>query len=211
MPLAMLIFMDESGDTGFKLKTASSRYFVLTIVIFDNLESAAEANEAINELHKELKFPGSKEFKFSTGTSNKYKTVFLSKLSKHDFRYRTIVIDKEKLAQREPSNPEESLYMLVTDQLFLRAQGRVKNASLFVDRTAQSKAFIQKFNRYLKKKLNTDMNKLIGEIRHKDSKSNNLLQLADMVCGAIYRKYNKKDDSFYKMIKKREEDLWKPY
>jgi hypothetical protein len=183
----------------------------LTIVIFDNLESAAKANEAINELHAELKFPENKEFKFSTGTSNKYKTVFLNKLSKFDFRYRTIVIDKEKLAQREPSNPEESLYMLVTDQLFLRAQGRVKNASLFVDRTAQSKAFIQKFNRYLKKKLNTDMNKLIGEIRHKDSKSNNLLQLADMVCGAIYRKYNKKDDSFYKMIRKREEDLWKPY
>ena len=47
MPLAMLIFMDESGDTGFKLKTASSRYFVLTIVIFDNLESAAKANDAI--------------------------------------------------------------------------------------------------------------------------------------------------------------------
>lgn len=211
MSLAMLIFMDESGDTGFKLKTASSRYFVLTIVIFDNLESAAKANDAINELHKELKFPENKEFKFSTGTSNKYKSVFLNKMSKFDFRYRSIVIDKEKLAQREPHNPEDSLYMLVTDQLFLRAQDRVKNASLFVDRTAQSKAFIQKFNRYLKKKLNTDMNKLIGEIRHKDSKSNNLLQLADMVCGAIYRKYNKKDDSFYKMIRKREEDLWKPY
>jgi hypothetical protein len=55
------------------------------------------------------------------------------------------------------------------------------------------------------------MKKLIGDVRHKDSKSNNLLQLADMVCGAIYRKYNKNDDKFYKLIKKREEDLWKPY
>jgi len=32
-----------------------------------------------------------------------------------------------------------------------------------------------------------------------------------MVCGAIYRKYNRDDDTFYKFIKKREEDLWKPY
>ncbi len=211
MPLAMLIFMDESGDTGFKLKTASSQYFVLTMVIFDNLEVAEKANEAINQLHKDLKFDSSKEFKFSTGTSNKFKTTFLNKLSKFDFRYRSIVINKEELLKREPVHPEDSLYMLVTDQLFLRAHDRINNAAVFIDRTAQSKTFIQRFNHYLKKKLNTDMNKLIGEIKHKDSKSNNLLQLADMVCGAIYRRYNKKDDSFYKMIKKREEDLWKPY
>jgi hypothetical protein len=211
MALAMLIFMDESGDTGFKLKTASSRFFVLTIVIFDNLDAAEKANTAIKELHTELKFSQDKEFKFSTGTSNKFKKAFLQKLARYDFRYRSIVIDKAILAKREPKNPEDSLYMLVTDQLFLRAQERIKNAALFVDRTAQSKTFIQKFNTYLRRKLNTDMRKLIGEIRHKDSKSNNLLQLADMVCGAIYRKYNKKDDKFYKMIKKREEDLWKPY
>ena len=211
MKVAMLIFMDESGDTGFKLKTASSRYFVLTIVIFDSFEAAEKANEAVKDLHTELKFSEKKEFKFSTGTSNKFKEVFLKKMSRHDFRYRSIVIDKALLAKREPKNPEDNLYMLVTDQLFLRAKDSIKNASLFVDRTAQSKTFIRKFNTYLRRKLNTDMRKLIRQIRHKDSKNNNLLQLADMVCGAIYRKYNRKDDKYYKMIKKREEDLWKPY
>lgn len=211
MSLAMLIFMDESGDTGFKLKTASSRFFVLTIVIFEDLESAEKANQAIKELHEELNFSNQKEFKFSTGTSNKFKVAFLKKLSRQDFRYRSIVIDKAKLAKINPKNPEDSLYMLVTDQLFLRAQDRIENASLFIDRTAQSKKFIQKFNTYLKRKLNTNIKKVIGEVRHKDSKRNNLLQLADMVCGAIYRKYNRKDDKYYKLIKKREEDLWKPY
>jgi len=211
MSLAMLIFMDESGDTGFKLKTASSRFFVLTIVIFDNLEDAEQANQSIKELRTELKFSNRKEFKFSTGTSNKFKAAFLQKLSQQNFRYRSIVIDKAKLAKINPKDPEDSLYMLVTDQLFLRAQDRIKNASLFVDRTAQSKKFIQRFNTYLKRKLNTDIRKVLGEVRHKDSKNNNLLQLADMVCGAIYRKYNKSDDKFYKLIKKREEDLWKPY
>ena len=211
MSLAMLIFMDESGDTGFKLKTASSRFFVLTIVIFEDLDSAEIANQAIKELHEELNFSNQKEFKFSTGTSNKFKVAFLKKLSRQDFRYRSIVIDKAKLAKINPKNPEDSLYMLVTDQLFLRAQDRIENASLFIDRTAQSKKFIQKFNTYLKCKLNTSIKKVIGEVRHKDSKRNNLLQLADMVCGAIYRKYNRKDDKYYKLIKKREEDLWKPY
>ncbi|MCL4354399.1 DUF3800 domain-containing protein [Patescibacteria group bacterium] len=211
MPLAMLIFMDESGDTGFKFHLSSSRYFVLTMVIFDSLEAAGKANEAVKEVRKELKRSESLEFKFSTGTNDEAKRVFFRRLSKHDFRYRSVVIDKSLLTKREPHNPEESLYMLITDQLFLRAQGHIKNAAVFIDRTAKSKTFIQEFNHYLRKKLNTDMNKLIGDIRHKDSRSNNLLQLADMVCGAIYRKYNRKDESFYKMIKKREEDLWKPY
>ncbi|KKQ83076.1 MAG: hypothetical protein UT04_C0039G0008, partial [Candidatus Daviesbacteria bacterium GW2011_GWF2_38_7] len=117
-------------------------------------------------------------------------------------------IDKKILMKRE-SNPIDSLYMLVADQLFLRAQSHIKNASVFVDHI--TKSFVQDFNKYLRRRLNTDMEKLIGEIKHRDSKGNNLLQLADMVCGAIYRKYNRSDDTYYKIIKKREEDLWKPY
>lgn len=209
MAIAMLIFMDESGDTGFKFSKTSSKFFVLTIVIFDNLDSAGKANEAIKDLRKELKLSENTEFKFSTGTSNKVKTTFLQKLSKHDFRYRTVVIDKTILARRDPLNPKDSLYMLVADHLFLRAQKRVKNASVFIDRIAKS--FIDDFNTYLKKRLNTNLEKIIGKVKHQNSKSNNLLQLADMVCGAIYRKYNRGDDKFYRMIKKREEDLWKPY
>jgi hypothetical protein len=209
MAVAMLIFMDESGDTGFKFKRVSSEYFVLTIIIFDSLEAAEKANDAINQLRKDLKFHEAREFKFSTGTSNDEKETFLRKMSRHDFRYRSVVINKSLLLAKNPQHPTDSLYMLVADQLFLRAQDRLNNASLFVDRT--SKAFVNEFNGYLRKKLNTDMAKLIGQIRHKDSKSNNLLQLADMVCSAIYRNYNRKDEKFYKLIKKREEDLWKPY
>lgn len=46
MSLAMLIFMDESGDTGFNFRRVASSYFVLTIVIFDDLDAAEKANEA---------------------------------------------------------------------------------------------------------------------------------------------------------------------
>lgn len=209
MAIAMLIFMDESGDTGFQFSKLSSKYFVLTIVIFDDLLDAEKANEGIKELRKELKLPESLEFKFSTGTSNKVKHAFLHKLSKYNFRYRSVVIDKALLAKREPLHPKDNLYMLVADQLFLRDDTRIKNASVFVDRI--TKSFVDDFNVYLKRRLNTRLEKIIGRMKHQDSRSNNLLQLADMVCGAIYRKYNRSDDKFYKLIKKREDDLWKPY
>ena len=209
MAIAMLIFMDESGDTGFQFNKTSSKFFVLTIIIFDDLGDAEDANEGIKKIRKELKLPENFEFKFSTGTSNKVKTAFLQKLSKHNFRYRSVVIDKTILFRREPLHPKDNLYKLVAEQLFLRAEPRVKNASVFIDRI--TKSFVDDFNVYLKRRLNTRLEKIIGRIKHQDSRSNNLLQLADMVCGAIYRKYNRGEDKFYKIIKKREEDLWKPY
>ncbi|MDD5147720.1 MAG: DUF3800 domain-containing protein [Candidatus Daviesbacteria bacterium] len=209
MAIAMLIFMDESGDTGFKFSKTSSRFFVLVIIIFDSLADAEKANEAVKEIRKELKLPENFEFKFSTGTSDKYKKVFLQKLSKFNFRYRTVIVDKTILAKQNPIYPKDSLYMIVADHLFLRAESRMKNASIFIDRI--SKSFVDDFNGYLRKRLNTNIEKIIGRLKHQDSKSNNLLQLADMVCGAIYRKYNRGEEKFYKIIKKREEDLWKPY
>jgi len=187
----------------------SSKYFVLTMVIFDNLEAAEKTNDSINQLRKSLKFQKDKEFKFNKETSSEEKEVFLRKMSHHDFRYRSVVINKSVLLKKGFQNTTDNLYMLVTDQLFLRAGGRLNNASLFADRT--NKTFVTEFNGYLRKKLSTNMMKLIGQIRYKDSKNNNLLQLAGMICGAIYESYEDKNQQFYKLIKKREENLWEPY
>ena len=51
----------------------------------------------------------------------------------------------------------------------------------------------------------------IVNIQLKNSKSNVLIQLADMVAGAIHRKYeSEKSDAkiYYQAIRKRVEDLW---
>lgn len=38
----MLVFLDESGDPGLKLKQGSSQYFIVTIVIFEDKDEAVE-------------------------------------------------------------------------------------------------------------------------------------------------------------------------
>ncbi len=135
--------------------------------------------------------------------------IYFSNIADHITQRGYSLKNIKNLELLDPLYPKDSLYMLVADHLFLRAEGRMKNASIFIDRI--SKSFMDDFDSYLKKRLNTNIAKIIGKIKHQDSRSNNLLQLADMVCGAIYRKYNRGDDKFYKIIKKREEDLWKPY
>ncbi|MFB6225357.1 MAG: DUF3800 domain-containing protein, partial [Candidatus Paceibacteria bacterium] len=43
----MLVFLDESGDTGLKLDKGSSQYFVISLVVFQSKDEARTCNHAI--------------------------------------------------------------------------------------------------------------------------------------------------------------------
>jgi len=61
----MQVFIDDSGDAGFKINKGSSRFFVISAVIFsDDLEIEKTALE-IKKLKRELRFPDDIEFKFN--------------------------------------------------------------------------------------------------------------------------------------------------
>jgi len=60
----MLVFIDESGDTGRKLEKGSSRYFVISLLIFDDHEEANNCDQRIRLLRKELKLSNDYEFHF---------------------------------------------------------------------------------------------------------------------------------------------------
>lgn len=63
--IVTLIFMDEAGDTGFNFQGGSSRYFVVTIVIFDDPTQAGRVDDAINALRRKLRMAIDQEFRFS--------------------------------------------------------------------------------------------------------------------------------------------------
>lgn len=61
----MLIFIDESGDAGFKFEKGSSRYFVVALIIFDDDLDAEETALAIKKYRKSLNKSNQFEFKFN--------------------------------------------------------------------------------------------------------------------------------------------------
>jgi len=207
-PIVYLLFMDESGDTGFKFEKGSSRFFVLSIVIFDNPVEAEKTAKTIKNLRKKLKLSVNFEFKFSTGTTKKQKEKFLKIVKQENFTYRSVVIDKQKLLKANPQSFQESIYILSSELLFLRGK-ELANATLVLDRV--NRQFLRKMNFFLKRRLNTPLRKIIRKIKADKSSNNNLLQLVDMVCGAVYRKFSKKDKKYYDLIKEKEEDLYVPY
>ena len=66
----MLVFIDESGDTGRKVELGSSRYFIVSLALFEEHEEAINCDQRIGLLRKELKIADRFEFHFSDNSHN---------------------------------------------------------------------------------------------------------------------------------------------
>ena len=74
------------------------------------------------------------------------------------------------------------------------------------------RTFRRNFITYLRRELNDNERKILLNCKMIDSKSDVLIQMADMVAGTIHRSYqkDKADHAIYKnIIKKHIEDEWK--
>ncbi len=161
----------------------------MVLVTFDNLDIAEETNNviALNKAFDEK--------------------VILKLISKHNFKYRALVVELSRL--RKEKLPDESLYMFITNQFLLRSNKKMKNMPLFIHKNAR--ASIKGYSKYIQTKLGVDLNTVVGPLKKSATNSNHLLRLAEIICNAIYLNFDKGDDSLYRLIKKREEDMWKPY
>lgn len=74
----MLVFIDDSGDPGFKLQKGSSPCFVIALIIFDDPLEAEKTSLAIKELRRKLKVSDLYEFKFNK-MDKKFKTKELQR------------------------------------------------------------------------------------------------------------------------------------
>src|SRR5713101_4433532 len=92
----MLVFIDESGDAGFKLQGGSTKFFVVTLVIFDSHDEALKADQRIDLLRAELNLRKEFEFHFSKLDKTR-REAFLTALRVFDFYYFAIVMNKSEM------------------------------------------------------------------------------------------------------------------
>lgn len=201
----MLVFVDESGDPGMKFGQGSSDFFVLTLVIFTENEQANISDAAINSIRKELKLNPLSEFKFNK-LRDSGRRHFLTSIASHQFTYFSVVINKAKLTGKG-FNFKEPFYKYVCHMAFNNCREHLEETTIVIDGSG-SREFRQQLQNYIKGKVNdkNDVRASIKKVKINDSKKNNLLQLADMVCGAVARSFtSKKDDPPYRsLIRKRE-------
>jgi hypothetical protein len=196
----MLVFVDESGDPGLKLGQGSSNCFTVAIVIFDDRDVALACNEAINQLRVNLGFDRRQEFKFNK-CSREVRESFFRTVSPYRFQYHAVVLNKAELTSPGFQH-KESLYKFPIKLVFQNAKPLLKGATVFFD-TCGSREFVRQLGVYLRKHTTeADGSCEIRKMKPERSHNNNLIQLADMVCGAVARSFkgDKKDRLVYRAI-----------
>lgn len=202
--MAMFVYLDESGDTGFRFDRGSSRYFVITLLLVDDPISL---HAAIDRLRSSLGFTAGNEFKFYQ-SSHEVRLSFLRVLRRQDFTARALVIDK-RLMTRPHMRKRETFYNFLVQMILHHDNDTISDAMIVLDESVKSRKSKQHLATYLRKSLNTDPRapKVRG-VRYHDSRSDNLIQAADMLSGAIYAAYHKNNDTYLREIQAKVGDLW---
>ncbi len=205
----MIIFLDESGDPGFKINKGSSKTFVIALVIFDEELDAEETAVTIKRFRQSLGKNENYEFKFNKCRKD-YRTKFLKAVAKSPFRIRAIVVPKTNIYSPALKHSKEKFYNYAIKLVLQNNFGTIKNAKLRCDKRGE-KSLSRELKIYLRRELNKPGEKIITDVKFRDSQKDVLIQLADMVAGSL-RKYHEKDTSdaetYWNIIKKREDNIW---
>lgn len=194
----MLVFVDESGDAGLKVGRGSTSHFVVALVIFEDREEAVAVDKRIDLLREELGLHPRFEFKFNR-CNKTLRRRFLEAVAPYEFFYHGIAINKSKL-WGEGFKYKGPFYKYSSNLVFQNVKAFLDNATVIIDGSG-SKDFRKQMGTYLKRRINDPGQHRISKVKTQDSSRNNLLQLADMIAGAIYRGFGQKGDaSLYRQI-----------
>ena len=191
-----ILIIDESGDAGLSGKIGASKYITFGVVFFESMIDAENAEKRLLLLKGEMGIKD--EFKFSKLSHNK-REKFLKNAIKSDFYFFYVTIDKEYI-QKVGDFDETSFYKYSCSLGFLLAKPYLENAVVIIDGSG-SKQFQINFKQYI----SNQMEGKISKFKIQDSKKNILIQLADMVAGAVAKRTSTKPDCdyYYDIIKHR--------
>ena len=196
------ILLDESWDLGFKLERGSSKYFAITILF---TKSKRRLEKIARNTYKSL----SKKFK-KVGVLHAYKeepitrTRILSQVNTSDCSILAIIVNKRKVYTKL-QDEKAVLYNYVTnillDRLFTKKPiPPLEPVTLLASRRETKRLLNENFKNYLQNKIIND-HKLQLTIEISSPSHEKSLQIVDVVSWAIFRRYEKGDDSYYNLIK----------
>lgn len=126
----MLVFIDESGDPGFKVQRGSTPDFTAALVAFQDVEQARLTQKAIETTAARLRvFP---EFKFSK-CRPEIRDAFFKAVLPYDFCVRAIVVKKERLYSQHLRTTKESFYSFFVKSMLKYDGGLLSQAQIVID------------------------------------------------------------------------------
>jgi hypothetical protein len=171
---------DESGDPSLFFRKGASRYFVASIVATQQPEKVRMLFE---ELRLENKLPENYEFKFHNLSAIELQERIFNRISKTEIACWAIMVDKPSLPDQFKlmSGLDRYLYFL-TELIRIIPDTARKNGTLILDEYGENSRMPVELRRVLK------VRAISPGFKHcitRDSKDEPLIQLADLIAGAI--------------------------
>lgn len=206
------LYLDESGDLGFDfVNKKPSKFFTITILAVHGKNGNRQLIKAI---HKTLarKLNSKRKHKRivpelkGTQTTLAVKQYCLQQLETCAVPYTifSLTLDKRKLYPRLIKE-KERVYNYLARRLLdtIRFENADTRVHLYIDKS-KSKPEIADFNRYVERHIQGRLNPNVPlHILHEDSQKYPGLQVADMFCWGVFRKYERGETDWYSCYQKR--------
>jgi hypothetical protein len=206
----MFVYVDESGDPGFKIGRGSSEYFVVsTVIVSDPLPLIL----GLDALRESLGLPVRFEFKFLSSNASRRRSVF-EEIRRHDVSIRGFVVNKRLLLDRHEFRSNAHFYGAFLERALRESKPDFVDATIILDRFMSSRTSMRLLTSSLRQSLQEDVElpdgrivRRVKEIQHRDSRSDPMVQVADMVAGAIAAHRRQTDTTCLEMFQARVHDI----
>ena len=193
------IFLDESGELGFK--ASSSKYFVITLLACDEGELYSLRRIMKKVRNKIIKKKLKKYPELKGNNSNDHiREDVLKRFMGTKSEIFVIILEKSKVYEYL-KDKKDKLYNYISNLILNECSLEDSNIKLVVDKSKSNHSLREDFDNYIRKKLDEKNQACKLSIKHENSQNEAVLQVLDFVSWAIFRNYEYQDHRFMEIIK----------
>ncbi len=191
--MVTLVFAgDEAGDVSFAFHKGASRYFVVAVVA---TAAPDGLRKLLGDLRQQSGLPADYEFSFHALSSAPLRQRVLAALQGADFVSWAVVVDKTALPEPFRVMRRLDFYLyFVTEMLRAIPADQCEGATLILDEFGSATQLRAELRRVMKARA---IPRRFRRILIRRSRSESLIQVADLVAGALLRRDAKADAEAY--------------
>jgi Protein of unknown function (DUF3800) len=199
---------DEAGDVGLNFEKGASRFFVPAFIA---TQKPDRLREKLADLRQALNLSEMHEFKFHKMTSAEIRNEVFSVLAHADFEAYALIVDKTRLPKIFETTESIEIYThFITELLAIIPPEMQKDATLILDEFGSTPDLRTELRRTMTRR---HMPRLFKRVLVRSSHKESLIQVADLVAGAIMRRDTQNDTDAFDMISRKIKrlELYRPY
>ena len=187
---------DEAGDVSFAFAKGASRYFVVTVIATPNPD---DLRAVLEKVRKEASLPRTYEFGFNSVSSNRLRERVFTALGNAKFEAWALIVDKTTLPDTfKLFMSGLDVYVYFVSELIrqIPAEKRMR-ATLILDEFGDPTQTRNELKQVMKQR---NIKHEFQRISIRRSRSELLIQIADLVAGSIFRRDTHNESEAYDLI-----------